>query len=194
MKKKLISILLECLVLSASLCPAFSDAAFSPGETAALDYLASQGFELREQTWNMILRDLPHAAILPPSGPVMRIGRENFDVFRTLHAKNGADMYWNADRIEKKLDDWILFAAVKDGVPTAAACCSRDDYAEIFSLDFAGDFDPDAAADLLRACAAAAKEDGSGVLGYFCEDAEKPAVLAAGLSCVGQYVLMAREA
>ena len=51
MKKKLISILLACLVLSASLCPAFSDAAFSPGETAALDYLAK---ELQESSEHLI--------------------------------------------------------------------------------------------------------------------------------------------
>lgn len=166
---------------------------FPSENRAALDFLPSRGFRLGEQTWNMLLLDLPHAPLLPPSGAAVRIGRENYDVFRALHAKNGADMYWNADRIEKKLDEWILFALFRDGVPIAAACCSRDDYAEIFSLDFAGDYDPDAAAELLRACAAAAKEDGSEVFGYFCDDAEKPTVQAAGLSCVGQYVLMTRE-
>lgn len=158
----------------------------------ALDFLPSRGFRLGESTWNMLLRDLPRVEPDLPAETVMRIGRENFDLFRALHAKNGETMYWNADRIEKTLDDWILFVLVRDGVPKAAACCSRDDYAEIFSLDFAGDFDPSAASSLLRACAAAAKEDGSAVLGYFCEDEEKQAVEDAGFSCVGQYVMMER--
>ncbi|MBQ2144620.1 MAG: hypothetical protein II436_05850, partial [Oscillospiraceae bacterium] len=55
----------------------------------ALDFLPSRGFRLGETTWNMLLRDLPHAALLPPSDAVVRIGRENYDVFRALHAKNG---------------------------------------------------------------------------------------------------------
>ena len=160
----------------------------------ALDFLPSRGFRLGESTWNMILLGLPHAEPDPPAETVMRIGRENFDLFRALHAKNGETMYWNADRIEKTLDNWILLVLVRDGVPKAAACCHRDDYAEIFSLDFAGDFDPSAASTLLRAAALAAKEDGSAVLGYFCEDQEKQAVQDAGFSCVGRYVMMEREA
>ena len=188
-------LLAEFLALAEARFPADSIWLGFPSENrTALDYLAARGFEVGEQTWNMILRELPHAALQPPAGTLVRIGRENYDLFRTLHAKNGAEMYWNADRIEKKLDDWTLFALLRDGVPAAAACCSRDDYAEIFSLDFAGDYDPEAAAELLRACAAAAKEDGSAVLGYFCEDQEKQAVEGAGFSCVGRYVMMKREA
>ena len=51
MKEKLISMLLAILLLSALLCPAYADNALSPGETAALDYLAE---ELQESSEHLM--------------------------------------------------------------------------------------------------------------------------------------------
>ena len=192
-KRGMAQLLSEFLALAEERFPADTVYLGFPAENReALDFLPSRGFQVGETTWNMLLRDLPHAKLNPPAGTVVRISRENYGWFRDLHAKNGATMYWNADRIEKTLDDWLLIALLRDGKPAAAACCTRDDYAEIFSLDFVGDYDADAAADLLRAAAIDAQKDGSDVLGYFCEDEEKPAVLAAGFDCVGKYVMMER--
>ena len=49
MKEKCISMLLAILLLSALLGPAYADNALSPGETAALDYLAEELQESSEQ-------------------------------------------------------------------------------------------------------------------------------------------------
>ena len=70
----------------------------------------------------------------------------------------------------------------------------RGEFAEIFGIDFAdGRYDGQTMKALLTAMIQACCTDGITNLVYFCDDREKPAVLDAGFSCIGKYIMVKRS-
>ena len=65
---------------------------------------------------------------------------------------------------------------------------------EIFGIDYwDGSYAPDIHKELLDAAVRASRESGSLNLVYFCDDAERQAVMDAGFSCIGKYILVERR-
>ncbi len=119
---------------------------------------------------------------------VVLVTRENFDLFRTLHAQDEG-MYWNSDRLLADMDEWRLLLYVPGGVPTGALQARKDsEMGEIFALFFADGYDAGVYRALVTAAMNGAKADGAGSMVFF-NDAETQAdALDLGFRCVGAYM------
>ncbi|MBQ7874085.1 MAG: hypothetical protein IJ306_02825 [Oscillospiraceae bacterium] len=110
----------------------------------------------------------------PESENVIKIGPNNFDVFRKIHCKTDGDMYWNCDRIAQHLADWSIFVYAEGGDPLGTIYYNGKGTAdlEIFGIDYAcGEFDPKITEALLINCLNSAKECGAKSM-YFFNDPE----------------------
>lgn len=71
------------------------------------------------------------------SGQVMKLGRENFELFQQVHRIYESEMYWTNNRIEAQLDAWTIYGYVEGekclGVLYYNGVGGKD--LEIFGLD-----------------------------------------------------------
>ena len=165
-----------------------------PGEnTQATAFLAANGFRCIEDDWNYVF-DLGGVVPQAVDAHVVRIGRENYGIFRALHDQAGEEMYWNSDRIEEHLDEWSIFAYVRTGEGVGTVFLRTDGgLAEIFGLEFAAKkIDVEACRALLAAALAHTKRLGMKYLMFLGEAALRPVLHALGFRCVGRYCCYVR--
>ena len=159
-----------------------------PGEnTQAEEALEAGGFVCIERDFNDVF-ELDRYEPRRPDPDVAPVTRENYDLFRALHAQDEG-MYWNSDRLLADMDEWRLLLYMPGGVPAGALQARRDsEMGEIFALFFADGCDERTYRALVTAALNGAKADGAGAMVFF-NDAETQAnALALGFRCVGEYM------
>lgn len=168
---------------------------FPQENKAAITYLQSRGFEVVDQSWNMVLHLSGAGDMRPEAASIIHINRKNYSLFQCLHSQCDGDMYWDTEHILNDLDNWMVFVSLQQGQPAGAVYCQRGNMAEIFGVDFLnGIYSPGIHRELLNTVIRASIEDGSRNLVYFCDDNEMPTVMDAGFSCIGKYILVKRRA
>ena len=117
-----------------------------------------------------------------------------FSEFAHLHHRT-AGMYWNSPRLRaayfRENTPWRLTLYRRQGRAAAALCWQRfGDLAEIFGVDFEGEFDGEAMAPLLAQSLAEARRTGARAMYFFCDTAPQArAAQAAGMGLFGRYQL-----
>lgn len=162
---------------------------FPAENTAAVRFLADQGFACIEDDYNNTAF-LDKGDWTAPTD-LIRVNRENYDLFRTLHRQIEDDMYWNSARILADLDNWVIFVGTEDGVPQGAVYYmdEKDDWFEIFGVDLReGVFQEELFRKLLYAALADAKRRGGRTMSFFCEEEGEKTAVACGFTCVGRYL------
>lgn len=161
---------------------------FPAENVSAVTFLAEHGFECIESACNnTAFLDECHAE---PSGAIIRIGRENYGLFRALHAQVEDDMYWNSERMLGTLDRWVILAKEEGGALSGAVYYTEvgDGWFEIFGVDTkCGAYDHGLFTELLSAAEADAKRRNGRVMTFFCDDDTEPAAQECGFVCVGNY-------
>ncbi len=159
-----------------------------PGEnTQAIAALEAGGFTCIERDFNDVF-DLERWEPRWPDPDVVPVTRENFHLFRALHAQDEG-MYWNSDRLLADMDEWRLLLYEPHGVPAGALQARKDSkMGEIFALFFASGYDAKAYRALVTAALNGAKADGSESMTFFNDSESQPDALAMGFRCVGEYV------
>ena len=160
---------------------------FPEENTEAVSTLEALGFGRIEESYNNAL-DYETYEIRPEDEHVVEITRENYPLFAALHTQD--DMYWTAERILPKLDEWKIFAYIEDGRAIGAVYFrSFPELSEIFGMDFEGDV---YSGEMFRILLASAlnyeKKRGTKHMVFFCEEQEQTDALAAGFRYVGKYV------
>ena len=156
----------------------------------AIDFLASHGFECIEES-NNNTAFLDHYQPIAQSNDIVRITKENFDYFRTLHDQIEGYMYWDSDRLYYKLDRWVIFVKLQDNVPLGAIYYTtyNEHHLEIFGFDGKDNrLDADVFRDLLIKVLNNAKESGGKYVTFFCEDEELPIVTELSFRFISRYV------
>ena len=163
---------------------------FPAANHAAVQFFAEHGFECIEDDYNNTAFP-DRLSELPVGGSLVRIGRENYDLFRTLHSQIEGDMYWDSDRISDDLDNWIIFVKERDGKPRGAVYSVDidDDWSEIFGIDMdQGTHDPEAFTELLSAALMDAKHRNIRAVTFFCEEEYQETAVKCGFTCIGHYL------
>ena len=128
----------------------------------------------------------------PEAQGIVRVTRENFPAFRALHRVD-ASAYWNAQRIERTLNNWQIYLLAGSGTNAPeGAIYARN--GEVYGIDYRdGQFD----AAVYRALMTAMLNDfyraGRTHLVFFHDDASQPAALELGFRCAAQYVLFCKQ-
>lgn len=159
-----------------------------PGEnTQAAEALEAVGFTCIERDFNDVF-DMDRYELRQLDPDVVPVTRENFDLFRKLHARD-EDMYWNSERLLADMDNWRLLLYMPGGLPTGALQARRDSVmGEIFALFFAAAYDAVAYRALVTAALNGAKADGARAMVFFNDSEGQADALAMGFRCVGEYV------
>lgn len=159
-----------------------------PGEnTQATAALEAGGFTCIERDFNDVF-DLDRYEPRQLNPDIVPVTRENFDLFRSLHAPH-EEMYWNSDRLLADMDDWRLLLYMPHGVPAGALQARKDsEMGEIFGMFFPADYDAVAYRALVTAALNGAKADGSGAMVFFNDSESQADALAMGFRCVGEYM------
>ncbi len=145
---------------------------FAPENEERLAFAKERGFELLDDTVNWNIRaERPG----PLPADVQRVTAENYAHFRSLWTDES--IYWNAERIAKAMDRWLLFTT-RDA---AAACMDEGVLLEIFG--FMGN--PAAMGKLMEACL---NHSGGRPLTYFAEREETPVMESLGFRRISGYV------
>ncbi len=159
-----------------------------PGEnTQAKAVLEAEGFTCIERAFNDVF-DLGRYEPRQPNTDVIPVTRENFELFRALHAGH-EEMYWNSDRLLANMDDWRLLLYMPGGVPMGALQARKDsEMGEIFGMFFPAAYDAEAYWALVTAALNGAKADGAGSMVFFNDRESQADALALGFRCVGEYM------
>ena len=129
-----------------------------------------------------------------PAENVEPVTPRTFSEFAHLHHRT-AGMDWNSPRLRaayfRENTPWRLTLYRRQGRAAAALCWQRfGDLAEIFGVDFEGEFDGEAMAPLLAQSLAEARRTGARAMYFFCDTASQArAAQAAGMSLFGRYQL-----
>lgn len=168
---------------------------FSKTNTKATAYLKEHDFRLIDNA-NHNIAFLNELKDQRSKSDVIRINKDNYDLFRKLHREREGDMYYNSDRIYDDLDNWVILVKLKDDKAIASLYYILDDegYDEIFGFDFKdGSYDPGVHLELLLKALKTAKESGAKYMIYFCEEKEQASVTKCGFKFIDQYVCYKRE-
>ena len=154
----------------------------------AVTALVSGGFTCIEESYNDIL-DFASYEPHPESENVVPITKKNYKPFAELHAQH-KDMYWNSERILNAIDEWSIFALLRNGKAVGAVYLRKDEATpEIFGIDFEdGVYDSAVYRALLTAMLNDCKRQGAQHLFFFNDEDSQPDALACGFRYVGKYV------
>ena len=155
--------------------------------------LIAGGFTCIEESCNDIL-DFANYELHPESETVVLITKENYGPFAELHSQHKG-MYWNSERILNAIDEWNIFALLRNGKAVGAVYLRKDDSTpEIFGIDFEdGVYDSAVYRALLTAMLNDCKRQGAQHLFFFHDEESQPDALACGFRCVGKYVCYRTE-
>ena len=156
----------------------------------AAEYLSGHGYECIEDDYNNTAF-LDGPVQMPEPAGMIKIGRDNYGSFRSLHDQVDGDMYWNSDRIYEDLDGWTVLVKEKDGKPEGAVYYKNadDGWYEIFGIDAdGGEPHPDLFRDLLRAALSDIRRRGGRFVTFFCEKEYEEYAQECGFVCVGNYL------
>lgn len=162
---------------------------FPAENRAAIAALTARGFACIENDWNNTAF-LDTLTPPPPAPDIVRIDRDNYPLFATLHRQTEGEMYWNTERIQADLDNWVILVKTGAEGPLGAVYFmdAEDGWFEIFGIDLpAGPRRPALFQELLQAALWEARARGGRVMTFFCEEEEEPLARACGLACVGNY-------
>lgn len=129
-----------------------------------------------------------------PAETVEPVTARTFPEFSRLHDRT-AGMYWNSPRLQaayfRENTPWRLTLYRRQGRAVAGLCWQRfGDLAEIFGVDFEGEFDGEAMAALLAQSLAEARRTGARAMYFFCDTApQAQAAQDAGMRLFGRYQL-----
>lgn len=163
---------------------------YSKDNKAAVHFLANHGFECITDCYNNTAY-LNRYEPVPVSDQIVRVTKDNYEPFRTLHRQVEGDMYWNSERLYADLDNWMIFAKICEGEAVGGVYCTKldDGWFEIFGIDMKDNaYDPALFEELLGKALNTAKELGGKFVTFFCDQQEQEIVRKLGLSCVGEYV------
>ena len=163
---------------------------YSTENTKAIAFLKSNGFERLEES-NNNTAFLNRLAFSQSNCSVIRITKENFEPFRSLHVQVENDMYWNSERIYNNIDHWIIFVKLQNDIPVGSVYYMADDdgWYEIFGIDLKENiFDEKVFSDLLEAALRSAKELNGKYMTFFCGDEEQKIVSKLGFDLIDKYV------
>ena len=164
---------------------------FSAENETALIYLAGQGFECIEESYNNIAF-LEQSGDIPDCGEAIRISRENYGLFQALHKQIEGKMYWNSERILANLDEWIIWVKEEAGKSRGAIYYTApedDGWSEIFGIDLdRNEYNRELVKDLLCTTLADMKRSGVRYVGIFGEEAEEDAIKESGFRCGDEYI------
>lgn len=156
----------------------------------AITFLTRHGFECIEES-NHNSAFLGNCEPIAESDDIVRITKDNFQCFRTLHDQIEGYMYWDSDRLYKKLDRWVIFVKLKEDTPLGAIYYTAYDenHFELFGFDSKDNsFDGAVFRDLLIKVLNTAKESGGKYITFFCEDEELTIVNELGFRFISRYV------
>ena len=157
---------------------------------AAVAFLSQQGAECIENSCNNTAF-LDKIDPMPESRDLIRVDRENYDCFSSLHRQIEGDMYWNSERILEDLDSWAIFVKKKNGEPQGAVYYTSvtDGWFEIFGIDICRNaYRPELFTELLNAALLDAKRRNGKYMTFFCDENYEDAALACGFTFVGNYL------
>lgn len=163
---------------------------YSKDNKAAVDFLADNGFECIEEDYNNTAF-LDRYEPIAVNHDIVRITKENYGYFRTLHRRVEGDMYWNSERIYEDIDNWIIFSKICNGEAVGSVYYMKNDdgWFEIFGMDRKGDaFDPELFGELLGKALNTARELGGRFMTFFCDEQGQEIVAKLGFECVGEHV------
>lgn len=162
----------------------------------AIRFLRENEFCCLEEAWNNSFY-FKEYEFLPEREGIVRINRDNFDVFRKVYRPDG-DTYWNCERILESLEAWTVFVYETGSSPVGTVFFQGNNgYYEIFGMEFAdGRYREEACSAMLGAALNHCRRAGAEYLTFFCEkseDAVQKAVQELGFRCVGGYVCYSRQ-
>ena len=164
-----------------------------PGENReAIDYFTAHGWPCEERSYNDVLCFDDYTP-LPEKKGIVRVTRENYAIFRTLHESVQGEMYWNADQIYDALDRWNIWMLERDG-KAQAAIYVRDSgiLMEIYGVDYlGGHYQKEAFSALVIKALNACKEAGKKHMVFFNDDETQADIRKLGFRCVGEYRMYA---
>ncbi|MCM1049088.1 MAG: hypothetical protein NC433_11775 [Clostridiales bacterium] len=174
---------------------------YSKDNHAAVTFLAGNGFECIEENYNntAFLENYEPITITvgdTTSDNVIRITKENYEYFHTLHRQVESDMYWNSERIYADIDNWIILAKICNGEAIGNVYCKTvgENWFEIFGMDMKdGTFDTELLGELLGKVLDTTKELGGRFVTFFCDKQEQEIVSRLGFECVGEYVCYKKQ-
>lgn len=159
---------------------------FPGSNTEAVSFLRERGWACVEDLCHDVLFFDRYPLAREP-GDVVPVTRENFPAFRQIHDDS---IYWNSDRLYKRLDDWRIYLYNRDGSPAGALFLTGG---EIFGLDYReGNFDREAYDALMTRALNDCKRQGMEHIVCFHEPESQSAALEMGFSCVGEYLLFVK--
>lgn len=129
------------------------------------------------------------------SKKVISVGKDNFELFCSVHSQFETDMYWTSERIEKHMEDWEIFAYVKDEKCLGAVYYNGmgEKDLEIFGIDVIDSCEKNVVIEkLLISCLNHAKRNSAKSMYFFNEDAfTQELVVKVGFDCktVAHYFL-----
>lgn len=163
---------------------------YSMANKKAVNYLSTHGFECIEDDFNHTAY-LEHYKYVSKADDIVRITKENYDLFQKLHNCLEGDMYWNSKRIYDDIEEWTIFVKLKDGetIGNVYYINADDGWFEIFGIDMKdGVLDKNTFRELLEVAINEAKHLGGKYMTYFCSKEELEIVKSIGFECVGEYV------
>lgn len=165
------------------------DLGFPVENVDAVSWLEEAGVPCIERSRNYQLF-LDGYTPLPEDPAVERVGADNFQRFAAIHRRVEGEMYWNCERIQKSLDDWLIFVTGEGNSARELLLTNwGGDHQEIFSLGSAdGQYREGPCRALLTAGLNALKARGVKYLTCFIEDGAKDgeALTALGFQLVGR--------
>ncbi len=161
--------------------------------TCAAKILRLNGYELIEASLDMRLGRNQFIHQDSSNHEIVRIGRTNFEEYAGFHETHFNDIYWNTERLRRKIDQWTVFALKTEGKISGGLFLNIDaDAAEVFGMAFAGSADEHAASVLLSKALKTVFDENPSVdsVVFFTDEDEElnqRAALSNGFRCNSRY-------
>lgn len=166
---------------------------FPKSNEEAIKCLQDRGFACIEDDYDTNI-DFADYELRAESQNVVRITKENFEDFRSVHLPQEEDTYWNCERIYEKIDAWGVYAYYENDIPAGVMFFTGDEeYLEIFGIEYKDEvYREEIFSALMTTALNEGKRRGIKYMTYFCED-ELEAVLKLGFRLVSPYVCYCRK-
>ena len=167
---------------------------FPADNQTAIGCLLEKGWNCLERAFHDVIY-LTHYEIQQESAEIVRVTKANFQDFRKLHEPIQEQMYWTCDRLYENLGSWCIWICYQEGLPMAAIYHTDEKIqCEIFGVDFkAGRYNERIFRSLLTKVLNECKRRGKKYMIFFNDDQTQQTALDIGFTCVGKYMLFAKN-